>query len=118
MIKFYGYKACGTSRKGEKLLGEQGVDYQFIDITQTPPTLEELKLTLELSQIPLPKAFNTSGVAYKEGDFKTKLKGASDEQMLEWLASNGRLIKRPLLLGPDRASIGVKEELFLQTWKA
>lgn len=118
MIKFYGYKACGTSRKGEKFLQEMGVDYEFINITESAPSLEELKQALQFSGLPVTKAFNTSGMVYKEGDYKTKLKTATEEEMLNWLAANGRLIKRPLLLGTDKATIGVKEEEFKQTWKA
>lgn len=116
MIKFYGYKACGTSRKAEKALADQGIAYDFIDITQNPPSLDELSRALELSSTPIAKAFNTSGLVYKEGDYKTKLKSATEPEMLSWLAGNGRLIKRPLLLSENKATIGFKDEIFGETW--
>lgn len=118
MIKLYGYKACGTVKKAEKALQAMQVEYQFIDITQTPPTKEELSKAISLSSTPIAKAFNTSGVVYKEGNYKDKINGTDEDTLLNWLCGNGKLIKRPVILDENRASIGFKDGEFQQTWGA
>lgn len=118
MIKFYGYKRCGTARKGEKFLTENGIDYEFIDITVNPPAEEELKKIIELSGKEIKKFFNTSGVAYKEGDYKTKIKTMSDEEKIKELSSNGKLIKRPIVFDGKKATVGYNEEEFSTVWKS
>jgi arsenate reductase len=115
-LKFYGYKACGTCRKAEKHLQEAGIPYTFVDITQQAPSVEELQMCLNATGLDVRKAFNTSGVVYKEGNYKDKIAGQSVETLLEWLAGNGRLVKRPMILGESKPSIGFKEEDFRQIW--
>ncbi|HPB82566.1 MAG TPA: arsenate reductase family protein [Spirochaetota bacterium] len=117
MIKFYGYKKCGTSKKGEKALQNAGVDYTFIDITEKPPAKAALKKMIQQSGEPATKFFNTSGVEYKSQNLKDKLKDMSEKDMIELLASNGKLIKRPLVTDGAASTVGFKEEVFLKTWK-
>jgi len=116
MIKFYGYKRCGTSRKAEKFLSDNSVEYEFIDITQNPPTIDELKDALKLSKKEIKKLFNTSGVAYREGKYKDKIKSMSEDEIFEELSKNGKLIKRPVVIDDNRATIGFNEDEFNDTW--
>lgn len=117
MITLYGYKKCGTCRKAEKALTDNGIDYKFIDITTTPPDKTELESMIKLTGKELKKFFNTSGVVYREMELKEKLKSMSDEEKLELLASNGKLIKRPLTTDGISATVGFNEDEFLTTWK-
>jgi len=117
MISFYGYKKCGTCRKAEKALEKYGVQYSFVDITETPPNVASLKKIAEQSGIQLSKLFNTSGVQYRELNIKEKLPTMKDAQILELLAGNGRLIKRPLVTDGARATVGFTDEEFEKVWK-
>lgn len=110
MIRFFGYKKCGTSRKAESFLEAKGIDYTFIDITENPPSSSELKKVSKMSGIAAKKMFNTSGQAYREGNFKEKIPGMSDDEIFQILAANGRLIKRPVVLSAKNASVGFSEE--------
>jgi arsenate reductase len=116
MIKFYGYKRCGTSRKGEKFLTDRGVEFEFIDITLNPPSRDELETIINLSQKPIKKFFNTSGVAYREQKMKDKIKSMSESDMIETLAGNGKLIKRPIVTDGDRATVAFIESEFDEIW--
>ncbi|MGD8591980.1 MAG: Spx/MgsR family RNA polymerase-binding regulatory protein [Gammaproteobacteria bacterium] len=120
MIKFYGYKKCGTCRKAEKALQSYlgGIDtqYTFIDITETPPSASALKKIAALAEVDLKKMFNTSGVQYRELNIKEKLPAMGDKDILDLLASNGRLIKRPIVTDGVKATIGYNEEVFKKTW--
>ena len=117
MLKFYGYKKCGTCRKAEKYLEAQGIAYEFKDITIEPPTDQELEQVVEWAGLGAKKAFNTSGVQYKSENWKDKIKGLSDEEMIEQLKGKGRLMKRPMILSEGKATIGFKEETFAEVWK-
>ncbi|UJP04547.1 MAG: arsenate reductase family protein [Nitrosomonas sp.] len=116
MIKFYGYKKCSTCRKAESFLQRAHIDYDFIDITEHPPTVEELIATVALSETPLRKFFNTSGVQYRELNIKDRLASLPDQEILTLLAENGRLIKRPVITDEKRATVGFDEEKFSRTW--
>jgi arsenate reductase len=116
MIEFYGYKRCSTSRKAEKCLETAGIKYNFIDITETAPTQELLSKIVKNSGLETKKAFNTSGVQYRELGMKDKIKEMSESQMLEVLAGNGKLCKRPMLISGSKATIGFKEGDFQKTW--
>lgn len=117
MIKLYGYKRCGTCRKAEKALSENDIDYNFVDITTNPPSLIELESIIKLSGKELKKFFNTSGVVYRELKLKDKLKSMSEKDQLQLLASDGKLIKRPITTDGTSATVGFQEEEFLNTWK-
>jgi len=116
MLKLYGYKKCGTCRKAEKFFQQVDVDYTFIDITENPPTPEELADIAKLANLPLKKLFNTSGLQYRELNIKAQLPAISDLEILALLASNGRLIKRPLVTDKKRATVGFKEASFVDVW--
>jgi len=116
MLKFYGYKKCGTSRKGEKALEELNVRYDFIDITEHPPSRSELKKIVKLSGEPATKFFNTSGGEYRRLELKDKISSMEDDEIINLLASNGRLIKRPLVTDGSAATVGYSEDHFRLTW--
>ena len=116
MLKLYGYKQCGTCRKAEQFLQQAGIDYEYIDITEKPPTAEELAAIVERASIPLNKLFNTSGVQYRELKIKDQLPGLSDQAILVLLAGNGRLIKRPLITDGKRATVGFNAQQFATVW--
>lgn len=120
MIKFYGYKKCGTCRKAEKALEnslqKKGANYTFIDITETPPSASALKKIASQAEIEMKKMFNTSGVQYRELNIKAKLPTMSDKEILDLLASNGRLIKRPLVTDGTKSTVGFKEDSFKKVW--
>lgn len=116
MLKFYGYKKCGTCRKAEQFLQRAEIAYEFIDITENSPTGVELAAIVERANVPLNKLFNTSGVQYRELEIKKKLPALSSREILALLASNGRLIKRPLVTDGKRATVGFNEEQFTAIW--
>lgn len=116
MLKFYGYKKCGTCRKAEKALQEAQVEYEYIDITENAPSRQYLEDVVKYSGLDTKKAFNTSGVQYRELGMKDKLKTMNESEMLDLLAGNGRLCKRPMILEGDRASIGFKDGDFQAKW--
>ena len=109
---FIQYPKCGTCRKAKKYLEEQGHEFQDRHIVDVPPTKEELRDFLAKSGLEIKKFFNTSGNKYKELGLKDKLKAMSEEEMLELLASDGMLVKRPILVRGDKATVGFKEEEF------
>ncbi|GJL75836.1 arsenate reductase family protein [Nitrosomonas sp.] len=117
MLKFYGYKKCGTCRKAEKFLQQAGIAFEFVDIMENPPSANELAAITELADMPLNKFFNTSGVQYRELKIKEKLPALSDREILALLASNGRLIKRPLIIDKKHATVGFNEEKFSKIWR-
>ena len=117
MLKLYGYKKCGTCRKAEKFFQQANMTYDFIDITENPPTQEALADIVKLANVPLKKLFNTSGVQYRELKIKAQLPALSDLDILALLASNGCLIKRPLVTDGKYATVGFKEELYVDVWR-
>lgn len=117
MLKFYGYKKCGTCRKAENFFQQAGIDYQFIDITENPPTAETLVDIAKLADTPLKKLFNTSGIQYRELKIKEQLPTLSDLEILALLAGNGRLVKRPLITNGKQATVGFKAEVFADVWR-
>ena len=107
---FLEYPACSTCRKAKKWLDEQKVNYTDRHIVEERPTCEELKIWFERSGLPLRKFFNTSGLLYKSMQLKEKLDGMCEEKQLELLASDGKLVKRPLVIGEDFVLVGFKPE--------
>lgn len=100
------YPACSTCRNAKKWLHEHGIDYKDRHIVNVPPSVSELKEWIEKSGLPLKKFFNTSGLIYKALQLKDKLPGMSEEEQVRLLASDGKLIKRPLLIAEDRVLVG------------
>lgn len=111
---FICYPKCSTCKKAQAWLAEQGIDVTVRDIKSDRPTREELAKWHVQSGLPLKKFFNTSGQLYREMALKDKLPAMSDDDMLDLLASDGMLVKRPLLIGNDFVLIGFKAE----TWEA
>ncbi len=109
MIKFICYPKCTTCQRAQKWLNDNKIEYEFRDIKLDNPTLEELTEWHRKSGLPLKRFFNTSGLLYKSLDLKTKLPEMSENEMLNLLATNGMLVKRPLLIGDDFVLIGFKE---------
>ena len=110
MIKFICYPKCTTCQKARKWLDDNKIEYEFRDIKLDNPTLEELTEWYKKSGLPLKKFFNTSGLLYKYLDLKSKLPTMSEDEMLTLLASDGMLVKRPLLIGDDFVLVGFKED--------
>lgn len=106
---FLEYPKCSTCRKAKKYLEENGVEFIDRHIVETNPTAEELKEWISKSDLPVKKFFNTSGKLYKEMGLKDKLASMSDEEQIELLASNGMLVKRPLIIEDGRVLVGFKE---------
>lgn len=117
MLKYYGYKRCSTSSKGEKLLKLNDIEYEFIDITISPPSKEELITIIDLSGKPINKFFNTSGVVYREMKLKDKIKNMSDNDKIDLLASDGKLLKRPIVFDGQSSTVAFNEDEYNQTWR-
>ncbi|MEW9675957.1 arsenate reductase family protein [Lentibacillus sp. L22] len=115
-LTFYWYPKCGTCKKAKNWLDEHNIDYTSIHIVDNPPSQEELMQLIEKSGLPAKKFFNTSGKKYREGNFKEKIKDASTEEMAEMLASDGMLIKRPIVTDGQNVTVGFKEETFQENW--
>lgn len=106
---FLEYPKCSTCQKAKKWLEERNVGYTDRHIAEENPSYEELKQWYEKSGLPLKKFFNTSGMLYKEMDLKHKLPSMSEEEQLKLLATNGMLVKRPLIVDGDLVMTGFKE---------
>ena len=106
---FIEYPKCSTCKKAKKWLDEKQISYTDRHIVEENPTYEELKEWYQKSGMPLKKFFNTSGLLYKELQLKDKLKDMSEEEQLKLLASNGMLVKRPLVVDGDMVLTGFTE---------
>ena len=103
------YRKCSTCLKALKWLEDNSIVYEERFIVDQNPTYEELKEWYAKSGLPLKKFFNTSGLLYKELNLKDKLAEMSEEEQLQLLATNGMLVKRPLVIGEDYVLTGFKE---------
>ena len=110
MIKFICYTKCTTCQKAKKWLDEHQIAYELRDIKLENPTLDELSEWYKKSNFPLKKFFNTSGLLYKSLDLKNKLPAMTNEEMLQLLATDGMLVKRPILIADDFILLGFKED--------
>lgn len=106
---FICYPKCTTCQKAQKWLQEHQVSYELRNIKEEKPTYEELKNWYQMSGLPLKRFFNTSGLLYKSMELKDKLPDMSEEEKLRLLATDGMLVKRPLLVGKDFVLAGFKE---------
>lgn len=107
---FLQYPACSTCRKAKSWLDNNNVEYTSRPIREQNPSADELKAWHKKSKLPLKKFFNTSGALYKELKLKDKLPSMSEDEQFELLATDGMLVKRPLLIGDDFVLAGFKEE--------
>ena len=106
---FLQYPPCSTCQKAKKWLDERGISYTDRHIKEQNPTYEELKAWYIRSGLPLKRFFNTSGLLYKSMNLKDRLPGMTAEEQLQLLASDGMLVKRPLIVGEDFVLTGFKE---------
>ena len=104
------YRKCSTCLKALKWLEENQVEFEERPIVEENPTYEELKEWYQKSSLPLKKFFNTSGMLYKEMKLKDKLPEMSEDEQLKLLATNGMLVKRPLVVGEDFVLTGFREK--------
>lgn len=107
---FLEYPKCSTCQKAKRWLEDQGVSYTDRHIKEQNPTVEELKAWHDRSGLPLKKFFNTSGMLYKELGLKDKLPAMTEEEQYALLATDGMLVKRPLLIGDDWVLTGFREK--------
>ena len=106
---FVHYPKCSTCKKARAWLDAQGAAYDERHIVEDNPTAEELRAWHEASGLPLRRFFNTSGMLYREMGLKDKLPAMSEDEMFELLATNGMLVKRPILVLDDTVLVGFKE---------
>lgn len=107
---FIEYPKCTTCQKAKKWLDDNGIIYEDRHIKEQNPTYEELKLWYSESGLPLKRFFNTSGLLYKSMGLKDKLPSMSDEEQLQLLATDGMLVKRPLIISDDVILTGFREK--------
>ena len=109
-ILFLEYPKCSTCKRAKAWLTENGVAFDDRHIVEDNPTAEELKAWWEKSGLPLKKFFNTSGMLYKEMQLKDKLPQMSEDEQLKLLATNGMLVKRPVIVDGDTVLTGFREK--------
>ncbi|MEM9865619.1 MAG: arsenate reductase family protein [Myxococcota bacterium] len=109
MTVVYSYAKCGTCRKALRWLEDGGVDVKVVPIVESPPQKAELKRLWKRSGLPIRRFFNTSGQSYRQGGFKDRLSTMSDDEALEALAADGKLIKRPLVVSEQAVLVGFRE---------
>ena len=114
MIKFICYPKCTTCQKAKKWLDDNKIEYEIRDIKEDNPSFEEISAWYEMSGLPLKKFFNTSGLLYKSMKLKDKLPTMSEEEQLKLLATDGMLVKRPLIIGKNFVLLGFKESDFVE----
>ena len=106
---FLCYPKCTTCQKAKKFLDERGISYTLQHIKEENPTAAQLRTWWQASGLPLKKFFNTSGIQYRELGLKDKLPAMSEEEQLELLASDGMLVKRPILVGEGFVLTGFRQ---------
>lgn len=109
-ILFLQYPKCSTCQKAAKWLKENNVEVESRHIVESNPTVEELTTWIERSHLPVNKFFNTSGNVYKELNLKEVVKTASKDELINILATNGMVVKRPLIISDDFVLVGFKED--------
>ena len=114
MNKVYCYSRCTTCKKALKWLDDNKIEYKLIDIKEDHPDEKTLRKYHKMSGLPLKRFFNTSGIQYRELELSKKLPAMSDDEQFALLATDGMLVKRPLLVGKDFVLTGFKED----EWKA
>ena len=106
---FVNYPKCSTCKKARKFLEEKGVTFEDRDIKEQNPTVEELKEWIAKSGLPVKKFFNTSGMLDRQMELKDKLPNMSEQEMIELLATDGMLVKRPILVSEDKVLVGFRQ---------
>jgi arsenate reductase len=108
------YPKCGTCRKAEKWLKANSIEYTYRPIKEENPTKEELTKWINNSGLPVSKFFNTSGLLYKEYNMKDKMKILSENELIEILAANGLMVKRPILIAEEKVLVGFNEDEWIR----
>ena len=109
-MKFICYPKCTTCQKAKKWLDDKGVSYELRDIKENNPSETELREWYKNSGLPLKKFFNTSGLLYKSLELKNKLPDMTDDEQIKLLATDGMLVKRPILVDGKKVLVGFKEK--------
>lgn len=109
-LLFVAYPRCGTCRKAQAWLDARGIAYEARHIVESPPSAEELHTWISRSGLPIKRFFNTSGLLYKSLSLKDKLPTLSEEEQIALLASDGMLVKRPILVSDHFVTVGFREE--------
>ena len=109
-MKFICYPKCTTCQKAKKWLDDKGISYELRDIKENNPTEKELREWYKKSGLPLKKFFNTSGLLYKSMELKNKLPNMSDDEQIKLLASDGMLVKRPIVVDGANVLVGFREK--------
>ncbi len=112
---FVCYPRCSTCKKAQKWLEEHRIDFETRHIAEDNPSKKEIKAWSKDSGLPLKRFFNTSGQLYRSLELKDRLGGMSDEEQYDLLASDGMLVKRPILVGPNYVLVGFREEEWAET---
>ena len=110
MIKVYCYSRCSTCKKALKWLDDNGISYELLDIKTQHPDEETLRAYYAASGLPLKRFFNTSGIPYRELELAKKLPDMSEDEQFKLLASDGMLVKRPLVVGDGFVLTGFRED--------
>ena len=109
MLKIYCYPRCTTCQRATKYLDAKSVEYEYINIKENNPDKEILRSLWQKSGLDLKNFFNTSGILYREMELSKKLPSMSDEEKLDLLATDGMLVKRPILITEKTVLVGFKE---------
>ncbi|WML45918.1 arsenate reductase family protein [Neobacillus sp. PS3-40] len=115
-LTFYWYPNCGTCQKAKKWLNDHQLTYTEIHIVENPPSRDKITEMYQKSGLELKKFFNTSGHKYRELGLKDKMKSATEQELMDLLASDGMLIKRPLLTNGEKVTVGFKADAFEKVW--
>lgn len=115
-ITYYGYPKCSTCRKAKKWLEVNELTFDEVNIAEAPPTKEVLAAMITTSGLDIKKFFNTSGKVYRELNLKDKLPTMTDDEKISLLSTDGMLIKRPIVYGDGKVTVGFKEEDFEKVW--
>ena len=110
MVRVYCYSRCSTCKKALKWLDDNGIEYETVDIKADHPDEGTLREYYRMSGLPLKRFFNTSGIPYREMELSTKLTEMSEDEQLALLATDGMLVKRPLVVGDGFVLTGFREE--------
>lgn len=116
-MDFIYYPKCSTCQKAKKWLDEKGIKYEGRDIKAENPTAQEIEKWQKMSGVPLKKFFNTSGIIYKEKKLKEKIPTMTEKEQYNLLATDGMLVKRPILIVGNTVLLGFKEKEWQETLK-
>lgn len=108
------YKKCSTCKGVEKMLSEKNISYDYREIDKDNPTAEELKKWHEISELDIKKFFNTSGLIYRNNNIKDKLPDMTLEEKYDLLATDGMLVKRPIMVFDDKVLVGPQTKKYVE----